>query len=176
MIRRRWLRRFWSNFFPLCGQKVEVEHVVSCTSFKRLIRNFFSFFFLLIRKCCTMLSDAKPANRDSLHLIKVVHETQMNHLTNINCWRFVEVLPHYKFAPITKSLLHQRCKSLAPITKSLLHQRCKSLAPPLREVFVLTWKLQMKIWILLSLSSARPSYGYICVLLRFRHIFNFIRY
>lgn len=161
MIRRRWLRRFWSDFFPLCGQKVEVEHVASCTSFKRLIRNFFSFFFLLIRKCCTMLSDAKPANRDSLHLIKVVHETQMNQLTNINCWRFVEVLPHYKFAPITKSLLHQRCKSLAP---------------PLREVFVLTWKLQMKSWILLSLSSARPSYGYICVLLRFRHIFNFIRY
>ena len=114
MIRRRWLRRFWSDFFPLCGQKVEVEHVASCTSFKRLIRNFFSFFFLLIRKCCTMLSDAKPANRDSLHLIKVVHETQMNHLTNINCWRFVEVLPHYKFASITKSLLHQRCKSLAP--------------------------------------------------------------
>ena len=148
-------------FFPLRGQKVEVEHVASCTSFKRLIRNFFSFFFLLIRKCCTMLSDAKPANRDSLHLIKVVHETQMNHLTNINCWRFVEVLPYYKFAPITKSLLHQRCKSLAP---------------PLREVFVLTWKLQMKSWILLSLSSARPSYGYICVLLRFRHIFNFIRY
>lgn len=46
-----------------------------------------------------MLSDAKPANRDSLHLIKVVHETQMNHLTNIKvCGSFtpLQVRPHYE--------------------------------------------------------------------------------